>query len=135
LEAEIHMRTLSIMVLAITGLVWSASAQTGDVPGVYSTTKNRHGCKASSAKVVIREGLVAGPGFRCTISHPRPAGTGLEAYDAICSYAGRPRSGVLALDTGNYYHHIELSLPGKGGTWIPLYPCGYFHKNKGGLPD
>jgi hypothetical protein len=121
--------------MAITGLAWSANAQTGDILGVYSTTKDRHGCKASSAKVVIRQGSIQGPAFRCAIANSRPAGTGLEAYDATCSHAGQSTSGVLALDTGNYYHHIELSLPGSGGAWIPLYPCGYLRKNKGGLPD
>jgi hypothetical protein len=42
------------------------------------------------------------------------------------SYAGRLRSGVLALDTGNYYHHIELSLPGRGTAWIPPLPVRLF---------
>jgi hypothetical protein len=121
--------------MAITGLAWSANAQTGDILGVYSTTKDRHGCKASSAKVVIRQGSIQGPAFRCAIANSRPAGTGLEAYDATCSHAGQSTSGVLALDTGNYHHHIELSLPGSDGAWIPLYPCGYLRKNKGGLPD
>jgi hypothetical protein len=80
--------------------------------------------------------VIVGKAFRCVLKNVKPAGTGLVAYDAVCKYSDKSSgSGSLVVDIGNYYHHIEVSLPGKKEEWRPLYPCGYMHINKNGLHD
>jgi len=110
------------MVLA--GLVaWSgiALSQDADIQTVYATEKGACGT-GPDKKIEITEGRIVGPGFSCTLGTSRPAGTGLEAYNATCTIDGKETDQGLALDLGNYQDHFELSLPGRD-DWLKLYPC------------
>ncbi len=92
-----------------------------EIQASYATRKNACG-KGADTKVEIGDGRIAGPGFDCSVSDAKPAGTGLVAYAATCTVDGKKSSEGIALDLGNYEDHFELSLPGRP-DWLKLFPC------------
>lgn len=99
----------------------AANAQDADIQTTYATEKGACG-RGPETRVEISEGRISGPGFDCTISGGRPAGSGLVAHEAACTVDGNQVSDGLVLDLGNYKDHFNLSIPGRKG-WIALYPC------------
>ncbi len=111
--------TLALAMGLFAGL--PALAQDSGIQTSYATEKGACG-RGPGTRVEITEGRIAGPGFDCTLSAGRPAGTGLVAYEATCTVDGKKTSKGLALDLGNYSDHFELSLTCSDG-WLALYPC------------
>ncbi|MCY0148906.1 hypothetical protein OEG84_14640 [Hoeflea sp. G2-23] len=98
----------------------AVSAQSVDMQTTYATKKG--GCAMTEKLVTISQGNIAGPGFECTLSNPSPAGTGMEAYDSVCSVDGAEVTEVMAFDLGNNRDHFAVAIPGRDG-WMDLYPC------------
>lgn len=98
-----------------------AHAQEAEIQAIYATERGACGGGAET-RVEIAEGRINGPDFDCALATPRPAGTGLVAYDATCMIDGNTWSDGIALDLGNYEDHFKLALPDREG-WLALYPC------------
>ncbi len=119
-------RTAHLIVAALAAVQFTATstmahAQEADIQTIYATEKGACG-GGLDTKVEISKGRIVGPGFDCTLSTGRPAGTGLVAYEANCSVDGKKTLKGLSLDLGNYEDHFELALPGRE-DWVKLYPC------------
>lgn len=99
-------------------------AETGlpaDIRAVYASKKSSCG-KDPKKEIRLTANNISGPGFACTVSKSKPAGTGLVAFEAACKVDGKNRKQGIVLDLGNFKDHFALSLPGRK-NWIPLYPC------------
>jgi hypothetical protein len=118
------MRALATGLLVLSFAVGSAvlaRAQSPELFGPYATTKAF--CKDKAMQVFrIKQGVVDGPNFRCTIQHGRPVASGIHAFEAKCTQGDKAPSGVFLLDLGNRADHIKISLPIKQ-DWITLYLC------------
>ena len=117
-----HVITTIVVATVFAILSHKTHAQEADIQTTYATEKGACGGSNSQNLVEISEGRITGPGFDCSLSAERPAGTGLVAYEAMCTIDGKKTSKGLALDLGNYDDHFELSLPGRE-NWLSLYPC------------
>jgi hypothetical protein len=121
------MPTASYLIAAMAAAIGLSAAglqahgQDAEIQTTYATERGACGGGAET-RVEIAEGRINGLDFDCVLATPRPAGTGLVAYDATCMIDGNTWSDGIALDLGNYEDHFKLALPGREG-WLALYPC------------
>jgi hypothetical protein len=99
----------------------AALAQSDDLLGKYAAAKIFCIDDQKLAYEIAR-GVINGPGFHCIFGNPRPAGTGLEDYDAKCLSGDKTTLGALTLDLADKADHVRVKLPEKV-EWITIYPC------------
>ena len=117
--------------LATAAFALPAAAQSDDMYGTFSTTKN--GCSAGAkSKIVFTKKTATGPSmitsakFECALAGLKPAGSGMMSSDAICvvdsGNGDEPVEDTVAFDFGNYSDHFEVAIP-KMTDWLKMYRC------------
>ena len=117
--------------LATAVFLLPAAAQSDDMYGTFSTTKN--GCSAGAQKrIVFKKNSASGPSmitntkFECALAGLKPAGSGMMSSDAICvvdtGNGDEPVEDTVTFDFGNFKDHFEVSIPKMDG-WIKMYRC------------
>ena len=117
--------------LSTVALLLPAAAQSDDMYGTFSTTKN--GCSAGQKSRIVFTGkttsgpsIIKGSDFECALRELKPAGSGMMHSEAICVVDAK--SGTKAveagvtLDLGNYSDHFEVAIPELDG-WVKMYRC------------
>ena len=121
----------SLAALATAAFVLPATAQSDDMYGTFSTTKN--GCSAGSdTKIVFKKKTTTGPSmiigsdFECALRELKPAGSGMMSTEALCVVDAKNGTKEVednvAFDFGNYSDHFEVAIP-ELDDWKKMYRC------------
>ena len=121
----------TLMTLATLSFSLPAMAQSDEMHGTFSTTKN--GCSAGqkmridfAKKTASGSSIIKGSNFKCALTELKPAGSGMMYSDAICVV--ETKNGTksvedgVTFDFGNYADHFEVAIPKLDG-WIKMYRC------------
>ena len=121
----------ALSALATLAFLIPAAAQSDDMHGTFSTTKND--CDAGQKTRIVFTGkttsgpsIIKGSDFECALAGLKPAGTGMMYSEAICVVDGKNGTKAVeagvTLDLGNYEDHFEVAIPELDG-WKKMYRC------------
>lgn len=106
----------------VLGSATMAFAQVADLQTTYAQTPTQ--CSNTAKLITISAGKIKGPNFNCDLSNEQPAGTGLWAYDAVCTINEKSINGTMPMGININVDpaYFSISLPG-GEDWIDIHPC------------